>query len=353
MTAEKEKSTYRVAIIGCGRIARLHAIGYMNHPRCEIAALCDIDEKKAEAFAEERDLSPALYTDHEEMLRKEQPDIVSVCLWPELHLPAVRACVEAGTRAVHCEKPMAATWGEALAIADVAAGGNTQLTFNHQRRFNPRYQKAQELLDSGRFGTIERVEAWNPAHILDCGSHLIDFIFMYNHENPVKWVLGQIDAREVKDWFGVPFEFAAVGILRSENGVRATLHSGDDKEMGWGVRLSASEGIIEIGGGDGETVRVFGPDTSGWEEILTELSGDDRKTAMMVGVFEDIIQGLETGKEPELSVRRALQATEVIFAIYESSRSRARIDLPLESRDSAFLTMLEQGTIGPAEAAGS
>jgi hypothetical protein len=70
---------------------------------------------------------------------------------------------------------------------------------------------------------------------------------------------------------------------------------------------------------------------------------------MMVGVFDDIIRSLETGKEPELAARRALQAAEVIFAIYESSRSRARIDLPLQSRDSAFLAMLESGEIGPAD----
>ena len=71
----------------------------------------------------------------------------------------------------------------------------------------------------------------------------------------------------------------------------------------------------------------------------------------MPGVFKDLVDCLEDGREPELSADKALRATEVVFAIYESSRRRARIDLPLESRDSAFSSMLENGQIGPNAAA--
>ena len=65
-------------------------------------------------------------------------------------------------------------------------------------------------------------------------------------------------------------------------------------------------------------------------------------------VMQDLISSLEEGRESELSLEKALRATEIIFAIYESSRRRARIDLPLQARDSAFLTMLKDGQIGPA-----
>ena len=52
------------------------------------------------------------------------------------------------------------------------------------------------------------------------------------------------------------------------------------------------------------------------------------------------------GREPELSGRKALQATDLIFATYESSRRRAKIALPIDVDDSALLTMLDQGVIG-------
>ncbi len=48
-----------------------------------------------------------------------------------------------------------------------------------------------------------------------------------------------------------------------------------------------------------------------------------------------------------LSGRKALQATELIFATYESSRRRARIYLPLEIEDSPLISMLEKGMVGP------
>lgn len=59
----------------------------------------------------------------------------------------------------------------------------------------------------------------------------------------------------------------------------------------------------------------------------------------------DLIDALKTGREPELSGRKALQATELIFATYESSRRRARIDLPLDIEDSPLHAMIESGDL--------
>jgi hypothetical protein len=59
----------------------------------------------------------------------------------------------------------------------------------------------------------------------------------------------------------------------------------------------------------------------------------------------DLIDALKTGREPALSARRALQATEVMFATYESSRRRARVDLPLEIEDSPLDAMIASGEI--------
>ena len=57
---------------------------------------------------------------------------------------------------------------------------------------------------------------------------------------------------------------------------------------------------------------------------------------------EAMIDALKSGREPELSGERALRATELIFATYESSRRRGRVGLPLEIEDSPLLAMLEE-----------
>ena len=60
----------------------------------------------------------------------------------------------------------------------------------------------------------------------------------------------------------------------------------------------------------------------------------------------DLIDAVKTGREPELSGRKALQATELIFATYESSRIRRKIVLPLEIEDSPLLSMIENDQVG-------
>ncbi len=337
---------YRAAIIGCGRIAGLHAEGYLAEPRCEVVALVDVDEPKARAFAEEHGLGAAtVYTDYRKMLEGESPDIVSVCLWPELHGPVSVECAQASVKAVHCEKPVAPSWGESVELATAFQEAGTQLTFNHQRRFTPGIVKAKEMLDEGRFGTLERMDLFAPAHLLDCGTHSIDLGIMYNGDGPVQWAIGQIDARQVRSWFNTPCEFMAVGMFRFENGVRATIHVGDDKEIGTGVRLIGSSGFIEVAW-DGSYGRAVVYDEPQWQPPEVE------EGSPMPGVFRNLVDCLESGEEPELSARKALRATEVVFAIYESSRRRARIDLPLQAQDSALASMLEAGEVGPTPGAG-
>ncbi|MBM4083576.1 MAG: gfo/Idh/MocA family oxidoreductase, partial [Planctomycetes bacterium] len=52
-------------------------------------------------------------------------------------------------------------------------------------------------------------------------------------------------------------------------------------------------------------------------------------------------------REPELSARRALNATELIFACWESSRRRGRVDLPLDISDSPIEAMVAAGELKP------
>ena len=59
----------------------------------------------------------------------------------------------------------------------------------------------------------------------------------------------------------------------------------------------------------------------------------------------DLVDALKNGREPELSARRALAATQLIFATYESSRRRGRVDFPLAIDDSPFLSMIDDGTM--------
>jgi len=335
--------TYRTAIIGCGRTAKRQVIPYKADSRCELVAVADLDTGKATRFCSDWDVSPAVYSDFSEMIHKEQPDIVSVCLWPRLHARVNVALAELGVPAVHAEKPIAVTWGECLATAEAFRKSGTQLTFSHQRRFSPVIQRARAMLAGGDYGTAERIEAFNPDNIYDWGTHTLDLTCMFAGEAKPQWVMGQLDTREIRSWFDVPFEFASIASIRFDNDVRAVVHSGHDKEINGGLRLHCTHGIIEIH--FEKTMRHMRFGEGVWHDWTFEGTDEEHTATTCAGVLDDIIAGLRGEHAPELGIDNAMRSSEIIYAIMESSRSRCRIDFPLDIDDSPLLTMLADGTL--------
>jgi UDP-N-acetylglucosamine 3-dehydrogenase len=334
-------SSYRIGIIGTGKpwrsegstgfgMAHAHMRGYQEAGAGRLAAVADIVEANGAAFAEQYG-GAAVYTDYKAMLASEQLDIVSVCTWPALHAPMVLAAAEAGVKAIHCEKPMAPTFGEARAMAEACAARGVQLTFNHQRRFNTPFRAARELLRSGAIGKLQRMEG-NCGNLFDWGTHWFDMFGFYNDESPAKWVMGQVDTRDVQKVFGVPLETYGLSYVQYQNGVQGLMLTGEETLLGCANRLVGSDGTIEVLWST-PWVRVRAAGEREWRAVDGVEEGIHAPTAQP-RVMADIADALATGREPELSARRALQATEVIFATYESSRRRARVDLPLAIDDS-------------------
>lgn len=349
---------FRVAIIGTGRpwgsegrtgsgMAHLHMGGYKRCKDCRVVALCDIVPENAQAFSDQYELEAEVFTDYKKMLKAVQPDIVSICLWPHLHAPAVIACAKAGVKAIHCEKPMAPTWGEAQKMAAECEKAGTQLTFNHQRRLLPAFRQARDLANDGKIGDLVRLEG-ACSNMIDWGTHWLDMMFFFNNEVPALWVLGQIDARQWHEVFGLPYEHQAICEVKFENGVRGVLFTGEDSDIGCSMRLIGTEGVIELREGE-SPLWVRGAGDGKWKQpkISGNLHGGDAVGAAVI----DMVACLKPGQEPELAARKALQATEVIFATYESSRRRGRVDLPLKQKDSAYLSMIQSGDIKPKKTA--
>lgn len=346
---------YRVGIIGCGKpwrsegatgfgMSHQHALGYTSSPDCRIVALADISEENARAF-QERHGGDAIYQDYHAMLAEAKLDIVSISTWPHLHAPMVLACAEAGVRAVHCEKPMALTYGDSVAMVEACERAGVQLTFNHQRRFGGPFRAAKALLKEGAIGPLERMEA-TCGNLYDWGTHWFDMLFFFNDETPAEWVIGQIDLRGSHRVFGAPIEGHGLSHFKFQNGVHGVLMTGHGAPHDLLIRLVGSDGAIELGRSNDAPLRLWGRGQSGWETVPSDegLHGMD---SVQRGVH-DLVDALKTGREPELAGRRALRATELIFGTYESSRRRARVDLPLDVTDSPLQALMDAAGVAPA-----
>lgn len=330
----------KVGFIGCGGRGRSHAVGYQQSDKVEMVACADPSdearEKMVEQFGVER-----TYADYPEMLAEEDLDVVSMALWTGLHYDAITACVGAPNppRLINAEKPMAPTFGEAKAMHEACEEAGIMLTFSHQRRFGPTFQKAKELLDDGAIGDLTRVEG-HCSNLFDWGTHWFDMFLFYNDDLPVEWVMGQIDVRENRTVFDAFVETHGLSYMEWENGVQGLLVTGKDQHGArCGNFITGTHGMMEISGGKLRVLRA-GHD---WEEPeleQLELPGGDTTLYIL-----ETIDCLLEGRESLLSSRKALQATELIFATYESSRRRERIHLPLEVEDSPLLSMIEEGQI--------
>lgn len=348
-------SKYRVGVIGCGdnskskgplgyAMAWQHGAAYTKlSEQCEIVACTDINETNGNAFAENFG-AKKLYSDYKEMLANEGLDIVSICVWMHLHAEMAIAAAEAGVKAIHCEKPMATTWGDAKRMSQVCDDLGVQLTFNHQRRFGAPFVMAKEMLQAGEIGELQTLQ-YGGGNLFDTGTHFIDMLSFFNDETPAKWVIAQIDYREPNLVFGADHEAQVWAAWEYANGVMGMAASGPGSSIiGAMDRIVGTTGVIEVGVNQ-LPLRIKRDGQTEWETVDT--NGESiHGPGFIDRAIADIIDALATGRESQLCARRALIATEIIFACWESSRRRGRVDLPLDVDDNALNAMIEAGQIG-------
>ncbi|WP_254545872.1 Gfo/Idh/MocA family protein [Halomarina pelagica] len=379
---------YRVAIIGTGAnpekkgrtgyaMAYRHAPGYQRLDDCELVACADIVRENAEAFADHFDIPPGnVFEDYEEMLRATEPDVVSVCVPPAIHAEIVVGCAESGVpRAIHCEKPMATTWGDCKRMLEACDDEGVQLTIDNQRRFGEPFREAKDLLADGTIGDLVRIE-WAEDNLFDAGVHQFDLCRYYTDDAEAEWVLGGIDFREENVWFGAHNENHGFVQWKYENGVYGVAATGDGKDViGCYHRLVGTDGVIEMGVDGGPALR-YRKDGGKWKTVSTGDSihapsyGKARAGAILLAeripgvsarrfkettfyerAIEEVVSALREDREPEISGRNALAGTELAFAAWESSRRRGRVDLPLDIEDNPLEALIE-GESGSESAGG-
>ncbi len=124
----------KIAIIGLGVIGRVHAeaLSLLNTPA---SVLCDLDIAKAESVRSTYAPDAKIYTDWEEMLRKERPDAVHVCTPHDLHAPMTVAALKQNIH-VLCEKPLCIRREEIDAVLQAERESMATLGVCHQNRYN-------------------------------------------------------------------------------------------------------------------------------------------------------------------------------------------------------------------------
>lgn len=147
----------KLAIVGTGGMANAHADNFQTIRGCKIVAACDVDQKRAEAFAAKYGVSKA-FGSVEELLQWGRFDAAANVTPDGFHAPISLALLAAGKH-VLCEKPLAVCYSDAAEMVRAArkAGVINMVNFSYRR--HPAIHKAHALVQQGALGRLMHVEA--------------------------------------------------------------------------------------------------------------------------------------------------------------------------------------------------
>lgn len=140
----------RVALVGTGSVARLHAEAVAAHPRADLVAVTDHSRDAADSFAATWGVA-SVYDDLDGLLAAEHPDVVLVCTPPGAHHGQVLASFAAGAHVV-VEKPPASSLDDLDEMRAAADAADRRLAVVFQQRTGTAAAHARRLLRDGSLG---------------------------------------------------------------------------------------------------------------------------------------------------------------------------------------------------------
>lgn len=339
----------RIAIVGCGRIAKNHFGSIAKYPDdLELVAVCDVDLGTLEAHTKEYGVKGYRLLDA--MLKEEKLDLVVLCTPSGLHAAQAELVAKAGVH-VMTEKPMATRWSDGVRMVKACDEAGVKMFVVKQNRRNATLQLLKGAVEKGRFGKIYMVNVnvfwtrpqeyydaakWRGTWEFDGGafmnqaSHYVDLL---------DWLIGPVEsvqaytstlARniEVEDTGVMSIKWRS-GALGSMNVTMLTY----PRNLEGSVTIIGEKGTVRIGG-------VAVNEIQHWEFADTapedeKIKAANYETTSVYGFghplyYKNVIDVLRGQAEAETDGREGLKSLELLIATYLSARDGKRVSLPLE-----------------------
>jgi predicted dehydrogenase len=251
---------FRVALVGAGGMAGVHASCYANIPNAELVGVMDIRPEAAEALAGRHGLEA--YTDFQQMLTETRPDVVDVCCPTPWHadyvVSAAERAGELGIKGISTEKPMARTLEDCQRMSAACESAGIPLFIGHVVRFFPEFLLAKQQVESGAIGKPAAIRtrrggpmphAWNDwyAKFEYSGGLILDLIV---HDfDWIRWTFGEVErvyARGLTDSRLPEFDYALVTLRMKSGAVVHVEGTWNDPSRFWvAFEIAGDEGLLE------------------------------------------------------------------------------------------------------------
>ena len=366
--------TYRAAVIGAtGRGGYGHRLdaAFEGIDGVELVAVADHDPQGLAAAGDRLGVS-RLYSDYRQMLAAEKPDFVSIApSWVTERVPMVEAAAASGCH-VYCEKPAAGSLADVDRIEAACRRAKVEMAVAHQWRAMPPVQKVIEEVKAGRFGKLLRIRGrpkddgrGGGEELLLHGTHMFDLMMAFAGEP--RWASGHVtvgnrdatrdDAGQGTAPVGPVMGDSISAAFGFDEGVRGFFDSTANLAVPgessfdhlFGLSLECERAALELRQPGDVYIypapRVL-PDLDGldWEKVQVPdwhgppqraphpLSGNWLDTGNRI-LARDLIDAVETGREPLSGIRAVRFVNEMVQGVYSSHLSDGRRFLiPLTDR---------------------
>jgi len=320
----------RAAIVGCGIISNAHAMASAKAPEDLIIVACmDIIENKAVEFAKKYGI-PNAYTNYQEMIEREKPELLILSTWPVQHEEQVLTAIALGVKNILCEKSLAMNAASAQRMHEAVRSAGGLLMEGFMWRHHPRTLQVQEMLESNRIGKLRKVRASfqrnalnDPAgswkHRPECGGGVV-YDFTCYCVNAAGLFFPTLPTRVNAVWQktseGLITELQ--GLLEYPDGLVAVIESSYGTHFQQPVELHGENGIIRL-------EKVFS--SFGATEILIDSNdGVDKIPSSDAWQAESQIRHfcecIKNGGAPRFTSEESVRNHAVIDALLESAATR-------------------------------
>lgn len=147
-----------IGVIGCGARSQELIEALLAHPRAEIVGVADAYQGRVERAIERTRGRAKAYPDYRELLARKSVQAVVVATPDHWHSTMVLDAIRAG-KDVYCEKPLTYRSSEGPEIIAAAKSAGRMVQVGSQVMSGAAYQKAKDLIGSGRLGRVTMIRA--------------------------------------------------------------------------------------------------------------------------------------------------------------------------------------------------
>lgn len=331
----KPEINYRAALIGCGNIGctiaddpkvngiYAHAHAYTICKSTKLVGICDIDSDKLDHCAQKWGIENK-YTNYNELLNREHPEIVSVCTPDNTHYEIIKATLlTSGLRAIVAEKPLALNLNEAEELVHLAGENNILLYVNYIRRYAESHIRLRDFIKSGGIGNIQTIGGYYTKGLLNNGTHWFDL---------ARFIIGEVKAVWARDTLNEKVNDPTLDVfLDFECGTRGYLVACDHNNFSiFEMDLIGTKGRVKIvsSGNQFEIYTVKeSPYCTGYKllEKIDGTFGEYREEGLRL--VQDVVHCLNTGDKPLCSGEDAFEALKIGVAATNAAKNNIFVQI--------------------------